>query len=44
MQTTGQKRKREDADPIVLDARNILQEVGGLGEGLVKCVHLLKLP
>lgn len=44
MTTTGQKRKREDADPIVLDARNILQEIGGLGEGLVKCVHLLKLP
>ncbi|GLJ36464.1 hypothetical protein SUGI_0732270 [Cryptomeria japonica] len=41
---TGQKRKREAADPVDLDARNILQEIGGLGEGLVKSVNLLKLP
>lgn len=40
----GQKRKREEPDPATLDVENILKEVGNVGAGLVKSVHLLKVP
>eukprot|EP01018_Ginkgo_biloba_P017195 Gb_07104 [translate_table: standard] len=40
----GHKRKRDELDSSCFDVRCILKEIGDVGEGLVKSLHLLNIP